>query len=336
MDPRIEDVPFTRDHDSVDDFEHLCHDGTSDYHPERHRLIDTSCVDDLLNIGDSLQQTTDSVLPKALVADNETKPVPATPPPSADFDDAQDPFEQPMRSVDPKLASMTFVETERSAHHTAHHDDHAFQQPSPISTSSDLLLPSSAKKITGDSANESQSTDERVAITEAAVPISSANVDEFRDIRSFTDKSDLLGDEPSNRGAKNIMDDDSWNLVEQTDAKREEPKEAPTKPLPPLPKDAELSEKSVDEILSGDNLLSEVAKPSPPSFQQTSDSESVKWRQKPKETDYVCSRPLAKKKQEIEIAPKEIFRDMGLGECNFSSQFLFFFFFSQTHLRLCT
>lgn len=357
------DEPLKRDHDSVDDFEHLGHDGSPDdgsrseqYQPSSLRLIDAPRVDDLLHIGDSFQAS-DSVLPRALV-DVETRPVPATPPPSADFDKCEvmaqssDPF-QPLDPVDPKLASMAFVETERTyAPARQFRDDNddedeneklGLQVPLlPISTATADSDVSSATKADSkvhpleereDIANPGTDRD-RVIIP----PSGTNQADEdlvHRDVKSSVlptaEKSpvlDFLGDEdapPKEDKTRNIMDDDSWNVVEKMDVKREqggkEP-EPPTKPLPPLPKEADLLEDNARQDkyeMSNDFLIAEAAKPSPPQPPQRnndSEYESVKRREasKPKETDYVCPRPVGKKKQEIEIAPKEIFRDMGLGE----------------------
>lgn len=374
MDPeRIQnppnDEPLKRDHDSVDDFEHLGHDGSPDdgsrseqYQQPPLRLIDAPRVDDLLHIGDSFQ-TSDSVLPSALV-DVETRPVPATPPPSADFDKCEamaqssDPFQRPLDPVDPKLASMAFVETERNYPAPAHQfrdDDRdedeneklGLQVPLlPISTAttdSDVSF-SSATKVD----SKIQPLEEREDIVnlgtdqDKVVPpsgISQADEDlVHRDVRSSVlptaEKSpvvDFLGDDdapPREDKTRNLMDDDSWNLVEKMDVKREQggkEHEPPTKPLPPLPKEAEnLLEDNArpDKYeMSNDFLIAEAAKPSPPQPPQRSNDsehESVKRREvpRPKETDYVYPRPIGKKKQEIEIAPKEIFRDMGLGECD--------------------
>ncbi|KAL6420821.1 hypothetical protein ACFW04_014370 [Cataglyphis niger] len=347
--------PLKRDHDSVDDFEHLGHDGSPDDRSDQQqplRLIDAPRVDDLLNIGDSFQ-TTDSVLPSALV-DVETKSVPATPPPSADFDKCEamaqssDPFQRPLDPVDPKLASMAFVETERSYPALAHqfrdddNDDNGkigLQVPLlPISTATADVLSSSATK-----------TDSKVQLLQEPEDISSLGkrhedhqvtpssgtnrVDEElgsrEDIGSSVlptaEKSpivDFLGDEdapPKEDKTRNIMDDDSWNVVEKVDVKREQGEkvpEPPTKPLPPLPKEAELLEDSARQDkyeMSNDFPIAEPAKPSAPQRDTDSEHESAKRHQAPraKETDY--SRPVDKKKQEMEIAPKEIFRDMGLG-----------------------
>ncbi|KAL6420822.1 hypothetical protein ACFW04_014370 [Cataglyphis niger] len=346
--------PLKRDHDSVDDFEHLGHDGSPDDRSDQQqplRLIDAPRVDDLLNIGDSFQ-TTDSVLPSALV-DVETKSVPATPPPSADFDKCEamaqssDPFQRPLDPVDPKLASMAFVETERSYPALAHqfrdddNDDNGkigLQVPLlPISTATADVLSSSATK-----------TDSKVQLLQEPEDISSLGkrhedhqvtpssgtnrVDEElgsrEDIGSSVlptaEKSpivDFLGDEdapPKEDKTRNIMDDDSWNVVEKVDVKREQGEkvpEPPTKPLPPLPKEAELLEDSARQDkyeMSNDFPIAEPAKPSAPQRDTDSEHESAKRHQAPraKETDY--SRPVDKKKQEMEIAPKEIFRDMGL------------------------
>lgn len=371
MDSRIQDalndVLLKRDHDSVDDFEHLGHDGSPDDRSEQQhqhplpRPIDAPRVDDLLHIGDSFQPL-DSVLPSALL-DAEAKPVPATPPPSADFDkcaamaQSSDPFQQPLDPVDPKLASMAFVETERAYRHQLHDDDDddddndneedeiKLQPPLlPTSTAtaveadSDLLLSSLMK--TADRKAESIEKREDIPFTDHGkrdvTPPSNTNIDDFMQsvmssMLPSPEKSpliDFLGDDGESSlredKAKNITDDDSWNMVERTDLKREQASvfEPPTKPLPPLPKEAQLLEKAHQDVYetSSDFLAAETIKPSPPLPQQAADSkhESVKRREtpKPKESDHVSSRPIGKKKQEIEIAPKEIFRDMGLGECD--------------------
>ncbi|XP_071570760.1 uncharacterized protein Rtnl1 isoform X1 [Temnothorax nylanderi] len=375
MDSRIQDafnvVLLKRDHDSVDDFEHLGHDGSPDDRPEQQqqqqpspRPIDAPRVDDLLHIGDSFQ---DSVLPSALL-DAEAKPVPATPPPSADFDkcaamaQSSDPFQQPLDPVDPKLASMTFVETERAYRHQFHDDDDDDDdndnddnkeeeinlQPPLLPTStattvqadSDFLLSSSTKAVDSKVQPIEEREDPATLFTDYGkrherdvTPLGSTNVNEdfTQSIRSSMlpapEKSpliDFLGDDSeSSRGdkIKNITDDDSWNMVKRTDLKREQARafEPPTKPLPPLPREAQLLEKARQDVYetSSDFLAAETAKPSPSLPQQTVDSkhESVNKRRetpKPKEADHVSSRPIGKKKQEIEIAPKEIFRDMGL------------------------
>jgi len=169
-------------------------------------------------------------------------------------------------------------------------------------------------------------------------PLSSTNTDDFmQNIKSSMlpapEKSpliDFLGDDSEllkENKVKNITDDDSWNVMEKIDLKREQAKvfDPPTKPLPPLPREAQLLEKThQDEYeTSSDFLIAETTKPSPTLPQQTTDSkqESIKRREipKPKETDHVSTHPTLRpisKKQEIEIAPKEIFRDMGLGECD--------------------
>ncbi|XP_077255599.1 reticulon isoform X2 [Temnothorax americanus] len=378
MDSRIQDafndVLLKRDHDSVDDFEHLGHDGSPDDRPEQQqqqqpspRPIDAPRVDDLLHIGDSFQ---DSVLPSALL-DAEAKPVPATPPPSADFDkcavmaQSSDPFQQPLDPVDPKLATMTFVETERAYRHQFHDDDdddddndnddnkeeeiNLLPPLLPTSTAttvqadSDFLLSSSTKAVDSEVQLIEEREDPATLFTDYGkrherdvTPLGSTNVNEdfMQSIRSSMlpapEKSPLIGlidflgdDSESSRGdmIKNITDDDSWNMVKRTDLKQEQARafEPPTKPLPPLPREAQLLEKARQDVYetSSDFLAAETAKPSPSLPQQTVDSkhESVNKRRetsKPKEVDRVSSRPIGKKKQEIEIAPKEIFRDMGL------------------------
>ncbi|KYQ57851.1 hypothetical protein ALC60_03208 [Trachymyrmex zeteki] len=377
MDPRFQDdlndVLLKRDHDSVDDFEHLGHDGSPDDRSEQQQQqqqqqhqhqpppqpIDAPRVDDLLHIGDSFHPL-DSVLSSALF-DAEAKAMPATPPPSADFDkcaamaQSSDPFQQPLDPVDPKLASMTFVETERVYHHQLHDDDdhdndneqeEIHLQPPLLSTStatstiqadSDLLLSSSMKAVDSkvqpiEEREDMLFTDYGKQYERDVTPLGSTD-DFMQNIKSSMlpapEKSpliDFLGDDSEllrENKVKNITDDDSWNMMEKIDLKREQANifEPPTKPLPPLPKEAQLLEKAHQDAYetSSDFLIAEATKPSPPLPQQTAESkqENIKRREisKPKETDHVSSHPISKK-QEIEIAPKEIFRDMGLGECD--------------------
>lgn len=388
MDSRIQDapnnVPLKRDHDSVDDFEHLGHDSGSpdDRSEQQHqpqqqqpppRLIDPPRVDDLLHIGDSFQGSY-NILPSALVVDGDidAKPVPATPPPSADFEKCEamaqssDPFQRPLDPVDPKLASMAFVETEQRTYQPAavhqldderddHEEIHLESPPPPLLPTSFAAtdLPSlDAKAADLDSQFDNEVGFEERADTaptafadqpkrrerEITPPSSVKAFDEdfVRDVKSSVlpapEKSpllDFLGDDElaafKPDKVKNIMDDDSWNVVEKADVKREQPKELgpPTKPLPPLPKEAELLETTTrhDEFeMSNDFLIREAVKdkPSAPPPPRNLESENTKRREipKPKEPDYACPRPVVSKakKEEIEIAPKEIFRDIGLGE----------------------
>ncbi|XP_018406137.1 PREDICTED: reticulon-1 isoform X1 [Cyphomyrmex costatus] len=357
MDPRRiqDDVLLKRDHDSVDDFEHLGHDGSPDERLEQQQQqlhhqqsppaqpIDTPRVDDLLHIGDSFQPL-DSLLPSALL-DTEAKPVPATPPPSADFDkcaamaQSSDPFQQPLDPVDSKQVSMTFVEIERSYQQRLHdHDDVYYDddneqeeillQPPLLSTSTtaiqpDPLLSSSMKAVDSKAPFEER---EDTLFTDYGkrdvIPLSSSNTDDFmQNIRSSMlpapEKSpliDFLGESDSESSRENkfksITDDDSWNVMEKIDTKREA-FEPPTKPLPPLPREAQLLEKAHQDVYetSSDFLIAETTKPSQPPAD--SKKESIKRREIPKPKETVSSRPTSKK-QEIEIAPKEIFRDMGL------------------------
>lgn len=378
MDSRIQDapnnVPLKRDHDSVDDFEHLGHDSGSpdDRSEQQHqqqqqpppRLVDPPRVDDLLHIGDSFQGT-DNILPSALLVDGDVnaKPVPATPPPSADFEKCEamaqssDPFQRPLDPVDPKLASMAFVETERTYQPAAAHqlhdergDDEKMHLDKESPPPPPLLPTSIVKAADMDSKVDNEVGFEERADTTTAVadqgkwhereitPPSSAKAfdeDFVRFVKSSVlpapEKSpllDFLGNDevaPAKLDdVKNIMDDDSWNVVEKTDVKREQPKEPepPTKPLPPLPKEAELLETAHHDKYetSSDFLLDEAVKPSAPPPPQprsvNSEPENTKRREapKPKELDFIYPRSVCKK-EEIEIAPKEIFRDIGLGEC---------------------
>lgn len=400
MDPRLEnapnDVPLKRDHDSVDDFEHLGHDSSPDdrslgslehqqQQQQQARLIDAPRVDDLLHIGDSFQE---SVLPSALIADADEvgrKPMPATPPPSADFDKTEamaqssDPFQRSLdHPVDPKLASMAFVETERFYNPTTmaaqfvreddyddddddagynDQDDGVGLQPpllpvasAPTAVNNDVPLTTSRTLENADKKRAEvkvqsgigEYVDDVVAgfgigqgrkrfEDETARPIS---VDDFAwNVRSTAvpppketsplSPLDLLAsagvplrDDHQPSSLKNIMDDDSWNVVERTDVKtREYVEQPPTKPLPPLPREAERPESArPSEPILRAETVKEVPSQRNPEYDTIKRRQETKLREPP---DYVgqpgSSRP-AGNKDEIEIAPKEIFRDMGLGE----------------------
>ncbi|KAL0116981.1 hypothetical protein PUN28_010093 [Cardiocondyla obscurior] len=367
MDSRLQDalndVLLKRDHDSVDDFEHLGHDGSPDDRPDHRQQqqppsIDAPRVDDLLHIGDSFQ---DSVLPSALL-DAEAKPVPATPPPSADFDkcaamaQSSDPFQQPLDPVDPKLASMTFVESERAYRHQFHDDEDGddddgddnynieeeeihLQPPllptsttaSTVQDDSDLLLSSFTKAADSkvppiEEDSDTLFSDYGKRQERSFAPFKDNDEDLVQNVKSSMlpapEKSpliDFLGDDgESTREEKVKNDDDSWNVVERTDLKREQARaaafEPPTKPLPPLPKEAQFLERASQDAFesSGDFLATEITKSSLPQ-QRPSVKTQQREAPKPKEADRAPYRPVVdKKKQEIEIAPKEIFRDMGL------------------------
>ncbi|EZA48984.1 hypothetical protein X777_12430 [Ooceraea biroi] len=379
MDSRFENAPLQRDHDSVDDFEHLGHDSSPDDrsdHQQQPRLIDAPRVDDLLHIGDSFQE---SALSSALVADAEeaeTRPVPATPPPSAEFDKCEamaqssDPFQQLLDPADPKLASMAFVESERFQPPTSaaqfrdddddeddDDDDEMGLQPPLLPVSSavkaDSDFPSSlgARVIDEDSKqpdNKAQpiaefddvmaalaSTDQgnKQAENESIKP-RSVRVDEDLawNVRSSAtppvpERSPLVDFLASDsappreeRPSRNIMDDDSWNVVEKPDVKGREQFEPPTKPLPPLPKEAELYQESARPSKhdpSKDLLIAEAVKEPPQRSPEREQKTAGPREEKSREPNYSCPRPserhVAGKKEEIEIAPKQIFRDMGLG-----------------------
>jgi len=168
--------------------------------------------------------------------------------------------------------------------------------------------------------------------------LDNTNIDEnfMQNIRSSMPPSapeksliDFLRDDSESREdkVKNITDDDSWNMVERADPKREQVRaiDPPTKPLPPLPKEVQLLEKARQDVYeTSSDFLTAETNSSPPLLQQITDSkhENIKRREILKSKESVSSYPVGKKKQEIEIAPKEIFRDMGLGKCDFLFHFI--------------
>ncbi|XP_015600736.1 reticulon-1 isoform X2 [Cephus cinctus] len=431
-----------RDHDSMDDFEHLDHDSSpikevkdiTKGHPSApdsfsSQLIDLPratgpVVEKLIDVNKKLEQNLlDTSIP---THEKELQPVPATPPPSADFENdvlqriatTHTPsFAEQVPQVDSKITTMNFMDGERfMREYDAYQSRNEQPQNANIHDNPNLnkfndeaslgnLPPKDSGynpldvdsgiekkpevKVENKIESENKVSEDKVNLFEDSSPeqfknapiiepepspLSSAakptekllNLDEMLkedilgEIKSsvlpvpqMSPELDFLKDEPAaaetKHSGKNLMEDDSWNVVEKPEKheklERDENiyHEPPSKPLPPLPKDAELE--SFDTFsnakgptpdkfeLSNDFIITESTnKAQPQSGTETGDSEfesepepsPAKSLAYPAQQD-VCKRPEEPPKHEImyknplrnkdpveDIAPKEIFREMGL------------------------
>lgn len=143
-------APLKREHDSTDDFEHLEHElqhNNQQPLPPHQNLLDLSnplgdfgeqqphnLIDGLPDHHSATTDLLDTSVPASNSVESDLKPVPATPPPSADFDkfeggarhqaevasfgtgQQKDELEARIRQQlqDPKVATMAFMETEKS------------------------------------------------------------------------------------------------------------------------------------------------------------------------------------------------------------------------------
>ncbi|KAG7206632.1 hypothetical protein KM043_000310 [Ampulex compressa] len=366
------DGALRREHDSVDDFEHLEHEA-SPLQEARSRVQELPKIDKSVDFESG---------------------VPATPPPSADsekYNAAQlsDPFQAlSAEMADPKTATMAFMETERSARNLPAASLQEFDPKTLVNAalekvgldgererqSSEASLAGSvdvgpdegpatkAAQERGVDSGRRSGAGESLAETEGPAPPkgppNSESLDEAKeflgDIRSSVlpapEKSptiDFLADERSEK-PRNIMDDDSWNVVEKPSkdpvnvgsAALLEPEKSPTTatatamaaasattPAIPHSDKFEMShdfvfaeagkEKPVGETETGESEFESEPEPSPAKVCQ-----GARQQERAGEpADRTCPRPAPPGRprlEEIEIAPKQIFKDMGIGTRNVS------------------
>ena len=206
--------------DSTEDFEHLEHE-IEQQHQQQRNQFQQPAQQPLLDFSDVTQNLLDTSVPSALLADlsEEVKPVPKTPPPSAEslqtlsnngfendvyYDEDDRPEfdnDEILRfSKDPKTASMAFVESEKNNAGTGFFDTRS-EESSPISVvSSSLPQPEKSPEV--DFLKDEILVQEATAIKEPSWNV----IDE-------PPAKPLPPTEPS------------WNIID----------EPPTKPLPPVP-----------------------------------------------------------------------------------------------------
>ncbi|XP_012271743.1 reticulon-1 isoform X3 [Orussus abietinus] len=385
-----------RDHESMDDFEHLEHDVGA--RAESQQLID-------LPPGTTASESASG--------EEELKPertTPATPPPSADSEKLSDPAHQLSAPLDKQLdqvaqlclkeATAAFMESERSPYGMPTKDSRVSpgeREPEKSKEVKNDMLGEfgrfgaglgqekrkaeetvSSKPHSGYPAEEpSQRVHEtpqekEIAGTTRSDPntnffdekISDAKTEAHflgpvtTSVQPVPEKApilDFLREDPpseSKRTAKGSTDEDSWNLLEKPDKSEERDaaveeavfQGAPTKPLPPLPREANAQESSdlfpekplPDKfVMSNDFLGAEAARGRAPQHSGTESGDS-EFESEPepspakvslgrpaqpapparpterREEPAKMKLPLKKREEVDEIAPKQIFRDMGL------------------------
>ena len=441
--PRLSQTtkPIKRENDSMDDFEHLEHEASPlDDTVNRSepnildvtsvQLIDVpkapksadSHVSDLMNVANKLER---NILDTSIPADERVlQPVPATPPPSADFEkfgvvtsgsaqslhhfgvqDAktqQPPQVSHNRQVDTKAATMAFMDTERSSgvYHHSPQQQHSDDEDDDANPTIDLVEPSNVTKETTSPFDATfEVHDDNITARLAPDKITESSFgDESRDKNinePFSDdfhqrsdgfvgtiessvlpgpqkspEFDFLADETpvevkkiSSNAGRNLMDDDTWNVVEKPEHRASSNFDkteadvtaaaaafasdihvdnAPTKPLPPLPKsdmDEENEERNFgakrinyefgnDEKfeMSNDFMGSGGVQRGQKQQQQQSGAETgdSEFESAPEQSPAKSSSRIAgaggaqssytRKVNADDIAPKEIFTDMGLGK----------------------
>lgn len=307
-----------RDQDSTDDFEHLEQEFSMRESSRPPNLeIDSSstishCLDATTN--DVVVEATRNLLDTSVPAfEPELRPVPATPPPSANSDE-----------MDPKLASIAFMANERALDIQESDDFPAKDEA--LESKFDF----SPKKDVGENLPSTLPTTKTEEILPREIPeifkqdVSEkyADFDIMKSLDANVTKRDV-------RDFKDDEHDDSWNLIGKT-GKFDE---APTKPLPPVPQfdsfdpyksssvqqdKYEMSSEFLNEEAmkkgneTGDSEFESEPEPSP----VRSVTNKTEIRQVEDTTSRRAPEMMMKKNnREIEVvAPGDIFGSLGLGE----------------------
>ncbi|XP_033226751.1 reticulon-1 isoform X2 [Belonocnema kinseyi] len=294
--PPVSKEPIKRDQDSTDDFEHLEQE-YSNLRESRPPNLDVA---------------TKNLLDTSIPAfETDLRPVPATPPPSANSEES-DPFQRDTKTLpmDPKAASLAFVETERG-----------------IARGEELETKNKEDPFGKFDFNPSQPKEDVLLPKDAVESKDSFKTDLLKDSHDldFLEKMDVKKDVKEHKDEE----DDTWNLVGKS--KFDEP---PTKPLPPLPKGAEFEsldpyEKSSAQDkyqMTSELLTEESMKKAGQSGYETGDSEfesepepspaksvSKGIKTEVRQPEDICPRVPERKTRVVdEIAPKEIFGNLGL------------------------
>lgn len=352
----IGQLPITnikRDSDSMDDFEHLEHvvpsvpddnvASDSDFNTSSVQLVDVPrAPKNLIDVAMKLER---NILDTTVYDGSDERmilqPVPATPPPSADFEkldglmmssSAQplDPFARLQAQGDAKSATMAFMETERSDfHHETpsefrdfddnkedkfRQDDHSPDLMKEPITQTDLY-DSELNYVTKNSSLpiDIDKNDDKNLVFHDNIKSSVLPAPEKAPIMDFLN-DDHHPTQQIDKDSLINVDNDSWNSMKNN---------APTKPLPPLPKDE--FENSEDKFEMTHDYIK-----APQSGNETGDSEfesepepspakraikpitTVTQNEQQQTTKYHSN--IDEKKFHDEIAPRKIFSDMGLGK----------------------
>ncbi|XP_015126679.1 reticulon-1 isoform X2 [Diachasma alloeum] len=267
--------PIKRDSDSMDDFEHVedvvCREkpSPSDVNPQLVEVsrAPTNLFDRETNVSRNLLDTTVQDDSK----EDILKPVPATPPPSADFDKfsdqmSGDPFTSNLQDhlgrFDPKRMTSEFVESERNFQGSREEEDREDRES--LNSGNDFFGRGSDDDSSAKSMIERErgfQEDKDMSVKESVLPAPEK-----------APVMDFLGDEGS------------WGAGAGAGT-------APTKPLPPVPRDGGVSGNE-----TGDSEFESEPEPSPAKVASA----------------HGGSR-LGEERQDLEeIAPRKIFADMGL------------------------
>ncbi|XP_063982075.1 reticulon-1 isoform X2 [Diachasmimorpha longicaudata] len=258
--------PIKRDSDSMDDFEHVedvvCREKPSPSEPPQ--LVDVSRAP--TNLFDRETTLTRNLLDTTVQDDSKEgilKPVPATPPPSADFEKfgdkmSSDPFASDLQDhlerFDTKQMTSDFVESERNLQGRCEEEDR-----DSLNSGNDFF----GRGSDDDSSAKSMIERERV----------------FQEDKEMSVKESVLPAPEKPPVMDFLGDEGNWGAGA-----------APTKPLPPVPRDEGVSGNE-----TGDSEFESEPEPSPA-----------------KGVSAQGGRAVEKRQDLEEIAPRKIFADMGL------------------------
>lgn len=329
--------PIKRDQDSTDDFEHLEQEfSMRDSRPPNLEIDSSSTISQRLEAESNVAEATRNLLDTSVPAfELDLRPVPATPPPSANSE-ASDPFQKDTKiPLDPKAASMAFMENERGLDKE---NDLFETKDDPLGnfdfTSSKIPDIPPRMNIEHEEFEKKKNDD--------FLP---KNIPEIlkQDVSEKYSEFDILKglDGKFEKNVKDYKedDDDSWNLVGKSKFD-----DAPTKPLPPVPQFESFDpykSSAHDKYEMSSEFLTDESKTGKQSGNETGDSEfesepepspvrnvsSKVNKTDVRQSDDVYRRVPEKKVNDIEvIAPSDIFENLGLGEFFFNKYFCFFNF----------
>lgn len=341
-----------RDQESMDDFEHLEHElmmgskaQSQAKTPEskwKEDLAKDALTGDLLG-GDGSEFTS-----QPLISDfgDILKPVPATPPPSADLDGFTGNIERFVPDLDVKAATTAFMDNERYPSSGNSQDNSPAKSIEINEPKSNQLLnfdDDSINEVVSDDSNKREhspfskdSDDERSQELDFKVPTTARDLigDKANDLMSEqvrsedfkvadNDYASVDYDEVLKHGMPKFQDIYQDELVEPMKAEAKKGLKdydsdgCPTRELPELPQ--EPPKPPPHAVTQDFEDFEPYNAPKASSIASNVASRKI-LDDKPKEQPFYAM-PLAasqKKVEDMEIAPKEIFRDMGLGESRFS------------------
>lgn len=297
-----------REHDSTDDFEHLENE-QSRHASDMKRLSDALLADVARNLVEDQDEDQDLLEENPQMGfERESPTLPATPPPSASSTDFIK-FEEKQQQDSKKDALLSFMEAEKVSTEPKNKknemrfdddDELSYLQPEKVAEvkihepTSDLLMMSSDMEFKKDfqDSPENRSTPDLMAAD-------SPKFERYKSEKTYDDDwKDVEKEEKFDNkfGNKFDQEEDLCSF-------------APTKPLPPEPKEDLSAYKSVSDKYAFDKGDSE--------FESGSEPSPIKSSVKPKPAEKIQPAPpvVPKHRYDIdEIAPKDIFKHLKLGE----------------------